>query len=141
MRGFAIAWLILVGPATAHADAIWCGTFADERHPVREAAIPAPPAVRVRVEHALVDGARDGRAGRRIDSALALEGCLLAGEVGRGAIWSLELIVSADGTVIDARVRGEPRGMRCLTDRVRSIRFPRGAQPRSVSARVIATAR
>jgi hypothetical protein len=97
--------------------------------------------VQVRVERVLVDGERDGRAARRIDSGLALEGCLDAGALGRGAAWILELAVGADGAVVEARVRGEPRGAACVTERARALRFPRGAGLRTVSARVVATAR
>jgi hypothetical protein len=132
-------------PAAARADAIWCGTFEEGRRPVREA-IPAPPpppppAVRVRVENVVVDGERDGRTSRRIESDLALERCLGAADVGRGAAWTLDLVVSPDGTVIDARVHGAPGGQRCLTDRARSIQLPRGTELRLVSARVVASAR
>jgi len=148
VRGLAIVALVLAGAATARADAIWCGTFGDERLSRREASIPAlphalppPPAIRVRVERVLVDGVRDGRAARRIDAALALDGCLPASELGRGAAWTLELLVGADGAVIDARATGEPRGMRCLIERARSIRLARGDRPRIVSARVAASAR
>jgi hypothetical protein len=159
MRGLAIAVLVLVlsAPTAARADALWCGTFDDERRPLGDALIsrslraprilapsappapPAPPALRVRIDGALVDGARDAGVGRRIGAELALDRCLDPGEVGHGAAWDLDLLVGADGAVIDARVRGEPRGVRCLTDRVRSIRFARGSQPRHVSARVVAS--
>jgi len=158
MRGLAIAVLVLVltAPAAAGADALWCGTFDDARRPLGDASIspsfraprapassapPAPPALRVRVDGALVDGARDAGVGRRIGAGLALDRCLGAGEVGRGAAWDLDLLVGADGAVIDARVRGEPRGARCLTERARSIRFARGTGPRHVSARVVASPR
>jgi hypothetical protein len=157
MRGLAIAVIAFTGVMPARADALWCGTFDDERRPLGAvagpqslpagripafAAPPAPvalPAFRVRVEGALIDGARDAEAGRRISTGLALEHCLDAGEVGRGAAWDLDLLVGADGAVIDASVRGELRGVRCLTDRVREIRFSHGAQPRHVSAHVVAS--
>jgi hypothetical protein len=156
MRGLAITVLVLTAPAAARADALWCGTFDDERRPLGDASIsrsfrapripapstpPAPPALRVRVDAVLVDGARDAGIGRRIGAGLALDRCLGAGEIGRGVAWELDLLVGADGAVIDARVRGEPRGVRCLTDHVRSIRFARGTGPRHVSARVVATPR
>jgi hypothetical protein len=157
VRGSAIGWLLvtitaavtvavaLAAPAAARADAIWCGTFDDQRRPPRDAwtpprSPPPSPAVRVRVERVLVDGVSDRRAGLRIDAELALERCLDAGDVGRGATWDLDLAVSADGTVIDARVRGAPRGMDCVIGRARSIRFGRGTQLRAMSARVIASA-
>jgi hypothetical protein len=154
MRGLAVAVLVLTTPAVARADALWCGTFDDERRPLGDASIsrslrtprsparsapPATPALRVRVEGALVDGARAAGVGRRIGAELALDRCLGPGEVGHGAAWDLDLLIGADGAVLDARVRGEPRGVRCLTDRVRSIRFARGNQPRHVSARVVAS--
>ncbi|HWO26982.1 MAG TPA: hypothetical protein VNO30_49975 [Kofleriaceae bacterium] len=150
MRGLAITVLVLTAPAAARADALWCGTFDDERRPLgdassarsqqapRSAARAAPPALRVRVDGALVDGARDAGVGRRIGAGLALDRCLAPGEVGRGAAWDLDLLVGADGAVLDARVRGEARGASCVTDGVRAIRFPRGTQPRHVSARVVA---
>jgi hypothetical protein len=140
VRGLAIAWLVLTVPAGARADAIWCGTFEDGRP--REiarapraapATPPAPPAARVRIDGARVDGARDPRTARRIEDALAP--CADAG--GRGAAQDLELAVSADGTVVDARVGGEPGGARCYRDHLRSIRFPRALRLRIVSARVV----
>jgi hypothetical protein len=154
MRGLAIAVLVLTAPAAARADALWCGTFDDDRRPLGDASIsrsfralrsvapsapPAPPALRVRVDGALVDGVRDAGVGRRIGAELALDRCLELDEVGHGAAWDLDLLVGVDGAVIDTRVRGAPRGGRCLTDRVRSIRFARGNQPRHVSARVVAS--
>ena len=157
MRALAIAILVSTAPAAARADALWCGTFDDERRPLGDASIaqsrraprvvarsappapPAPPALRVRVDSALVDGARDAGVGRRIGAELTLDRCLDPGAVGHGAAWDLDLLVGADGAVIDARVRGEPRGASCLTDRARSIRFSRGTQPRHVSARVVAS--
>jgi hypothetical protein len=156
MRGLALAVLVLAAPVAARADALWCGTFDDARRPLGDASIarslrdprapapfapPAPPALRVRVDGVLVDGARDAGVGRQIGAGLALDRCPDAGEVGRGAAWDLDLLVGADGAVIDARVRGEPRGVRCVTERVRSIRFARGTGPRHVSARVVASPR
>jgi hypothetical protein len=149
VRGLAIVWLVLTGSAVARADTIWCGTFSDERRPsraepppaLRSASAPSPAAVRVRVEEVLVGGAPAAGATHRRDLARAIERCLEAGDVGRGTTFHLDLLVAADGAVIDARVQGEPRGTRCVIEGARALRFPRGDQPRAASARVIAWAR
>jgi hypothetical protein len=149
VRGLAIVLLVLTGSAVARADAIWCGTFADERRPIQAAPLPAlrsaagpdPAVVRVRVEEILVDGAPAAGAMHRRDLARAIERCLEAGDVGRGTTFHLDLLVGADGSVIDARVQGEPRGTRCVVEGARALRFPRGDQPRSASARVLAATR
>jgi len=150
-RGLAIAGLLAAAVPAARADAIWCGTFGDERRPLGGAArsgpgVPglppgaaAPPALRVRVDGVRVDGVRDGRAASRLEAALGLEACLRPDEIGRGAVWGVELVVSADGTVIDARVDGDPRGRACVADRARGLRLARAPAPRRVIARVSAS--
>lgn len=152
-RGLAIAGLLAAAVPAARADAIWCGTFGDERRPLAGATrsgpgvsgLPpgaaAPPAlrVRVRVDDVRVDGVRDGRAASRLEAALGFEACLRPEEIGRGAAWGVELVVSTDGTVIDARVDGDPRGRACVADRARGLRLARAPAPRRVIARVSAS--
>jgi hypothetical protein len=149
VRGLAIVLLVLTSSAVARADALWCGTFGDERRPSQaapppslpSAAAPGPAAVRVRVEEILVDGVPAAGAMHRRDLTRAIERCLEAGDVGPGATFQLDLLVGADGAVIDARIQGELRGARCVVEGARALRFPRSVQPRSASARVLASAR
>jgi hypothetical protein len=148
VRSLAIAGLVLVfglaAPAGARADDIWCGTFEDAPRPAPpepRIGVPRGPALRVRVQDVLVDGARDRLAARAIDGRLSLSHCLEAVVAERGAAWHLELAVSPDGTVVQARVKGEPRGLQCVHDSALAIRFAPGPQLRIVSARVIAMLR